>query len=641
VLLPIGLEDSEVNRLPWVTLGIAGVCVLAFLTTWVLPGGGGGERELQSRFHEVAQYWREHPSVEVPPRLKSVVSPVLLAEIARARGEDAPPSTPEEQATFDSLVTAWVSWMDHQPLRHYALVPARGFAQVGWLTYMFLHFGWAHILGNFLFLYLVGPFLEDAWGRPLYGAFYVTGGLVAGLTQVLAERHAYVIIAGASGAIAACMGAFMLRFAMRRVRMAYFFWFGLRPLVGTFLMRAWVWGLLWFGSEILSLILDGARGGAVAVMAHVGGFMFGAAFAFGLRASGIERKHVAPSVEKSQQAWAQHPAVERALAAMGAGDRAGARTAFSEALTAQPDNRDAALGLARLDLEEGAADAGSRRLERALAHDLARNDTAAIRVAVEDLGPAFHPEALRPATAYRIAQALEAEGNPALAEMTFAASGAAGGPLGAKGLLRAAELRLASHTEVTAALGYLDRLSAVAGAPAEVLTRGAALRASVLVHDSPGGGRFVALETPAAEPATPGKASIRQCRLLAMDADTLQLEDEAGGQVTLALRQVLAVATAIIPALDGSGRQTVLTDLLSDWGGAGRGPAVIRLPGGALGLPKLYPEVRPSEAYGLFLKHVLERSGATGLPDKANLASGAYPRYADVAAFEAACYRPP
>jgi membrane associated rhomboid family serine protease len=629
--LPIGLDDQTVNRIPWVTIGIAATCLFAFFGTWVLPT----PPDTSAQAKELAEYWLEHPQVEPPESLTSVLSDSFLSRMASERSKHSGTATPEEQATFDSLASAFVAAVDHQPIRRYALVPSRGYAQLGWLTYMFLHFGWLHILGNFLFFYLVGPILEDAWGRWVFSAFYVIGGIAAALAQFLAERHSGIAIVGASGAIAACMGAFMLRFASRRVRMFYFVMLGFRPLTGTFFVRAWLWALLWVGVEILSFVFRGAHGSGVAVLAHIGGFAFGAAFALGLKVTGIERKHLAPSVEKTHEAWTQHPGVERGQGLLAEGDQAGARRAFAGALEAQPLNRDAALGLARLELEAGHLEAGSRTLERALTADMARNDPEAIRVTVEELGAAFAPAALKPAIAYRVAQALDAGGNAALAERTYAACGGGGGTLGAKALLRAAELRIASHTDVKVALRYLDSLGALPGASAEAMERAGELRRSVEGSAVPGGGRALSLDH---APSAPRRPVVRNARLLSIQAAALEIEDEMQRKMTLALREVLAVAVGIIPAPEGGSRNLVLTDLVLNWGSAGQRASVVRFTGGALSLPRLFPGVSPREAFGRFLAQLLEGSGATGVPDKDAMLKGEYARFESAAAFEAGCY---
>src|SRR5262249_45652597 len=145
------------------------------------------------------------------------------------------------------------SEMDGSLLRRLSLVPERGLLQRGLVTHMFLHLGWEHFLWNMLFFYIAGLLLEDRWGRVVFPAFYLVGGLVAATAQYLMDRHSTTMLLGASGAIAACMGAFATRFPDRHIRMAYWiFWFWR----GTFVLRAWILGLIWFGLEVLALARD-------------------------------------------------------------------------------------------------------------------------------------------------------------------------------------------------------------------------------------------------------------------------------------------------------------------------------------------------------------------------------------------------
>jgi membrane associated rhomboid family serine protease len=80
------------------------------------------------------------------------------------------------------------------------------------LTAMFMHGSWSHIIGNMIFLWAFAPEIEDAMGRGRYLAFYLLGGLMAMLAQVAADPHSTVPNLGASGAIAAVMGAFMVTY---------------------------------------------------------------------------------------------------------------------------------------------------------------------------------------------------------------------------------------------------------------------------------------------------------------------------------------------------------------------------------------------------------------------------------------------
>src|SRR5271165_6924157 len=86
------------------------------------------------------------------------------------------------------------------------------------LTAMFMHASWSHIIGNMIFLWAFAPEIEDAMGRGRYLVFYLLGGLVAMLAQVLADPHSTVPNLGASGAIAAVMGAFLVTYPTDQIR---------------------------------------------------------------------------------------------------------------------------------------------------------------------------------------------------------------------------------------------------------------------------------------------------------------------------------------------------------------------------------------------------------------------------------------
>lgn len=90
------------------------------------------------------------------------------------------------------------------------------------LTGMFMHGGWSHIIGNMIYLWAFGPEVEDAMGRWRYLGFYLAGGLAATLAQVAGNPHSTIPNLGASGAIAAVMGAFLVTYPRDRIRTALF-----------------------------------------------------------------------------------------------------------------------------------------------------------------------------------------------------------------------------------------------------------------------------------------------------------------------------------------------------------------------------------------------------------------------------------
>jgi rhomboid family protein len=157
----------------------------------------------------------------------------------------------------------------------WSLVPAditSGKHPITILTSMFLHASWSHILGNMVFLWAFGPEIEDIMGPLRYAVFYLLGGVVAMLTQTLTNPHSTVPNLGASGAIAAVMGGFLVTFPRDRIRTVLLFgWFAKITLIPASLLIA-----LWFLLQLISVgVVTDAQGG-VAYLAHIGGTIYGA-----------------------------------------------------------------------------------------------------------------------------------------------------------------------------------------------------------------------------------------------------------------------------------------------------------------------------------------------------------------------------
>jgi membrane associated rhomboid family serine protease len=160
---------------------------------------------------------------------------------------------------------------------------------VSWFTAMFLHGSWDHILGNVLFLAVFGKSVEDRLGHLGYLVLYVAGGLVATMTQTAmtllagTAADASVPTLGASGAIAAVLGAYFVFYPNSRVLTLVIVWLVRIP--------AWFFLGAWFLYQLVEanfgLLSTGSTGGGVAFFAHIGGFLFGllvARFVVGLTA---------------------------------------------------------------------------------------------------------------------------------------------------------------------------------------------------------------------------------------------------------------------------------------------------------------------------------------------------------------------
>ena len=161
----------------------------------------------------------------------------------------------------------------------WSAVPAQITSGHGWitiLTAMFMHGSWSHIIGNMIFLWAFGPEIEDAMGRGRYLAFYLIGGLVAMVAQIAGGPHSTVPNLGASGAIAAVMGAFIVTYPRDQIKSLLFIFVFFRI---TFIPAALLIGF-WFLTQLVHAgAVAEVQTGGVAYLAHVGGFIFGAATA--------------------------------------------------------------------------------------------------------------------------------------------------------------------------------------------------------------------------------------------------------------------------------------------------------------------------------------------------------------------------
>lgn len=151
------------------------------------------------------------------------------------------------------------------------------------LTSMFLHGGWSHIGFNMLYLFIFGDNVEDRMGSLVYVVFYLVGGLVASLTNIFVTLaiggNPYVPSIGASGAIAAVLGAYLVMFPRAQVRTLLLFgYFGYVTRVSAVIVLG-IWFVLQFFNGLASLTPNTSETGGVAVWAHVGGFVFGALIA--------------------------------------------------------------------------------------------------------------------------------------------------------------------------------------------------------------------------------------------------------------------------------------------------------------------------------------------------------------------------
>ncbi|RME38505.1 MAG: rhomboid family intramembrane serine protease, partial [Deltaproteobacteria bacterium] len=167
---------------------------------------------------------------------------------------------------------------------HFGAVPAWLFEGEGWhglLTSQFVHAGWGHLLGNMLFMWVFADNIEATVGSRRFVLFYLTGGVLAVLAHAWFHPDSTVPMVGASGAISAVMGAYLVLFPGSRIKLLF--------LVFPFRVHALVFLVFWFYQQAAAGMqeLDGITVSQVAWWAHISGFVFGALAGWWFRLSGL------------------------------------------------------------------------------------------------------------------------------------------------------------------------------------------------------------------------------------------------------------------------------------------------------------------------------------------------------------------
>lgn len=140
------------------------------------------------------------------------------------------------------------------------------------ITSAFLHAGWVHILGNMVFLWAFAPAMEDAMGSVKFLIFYLLGAVAAAAAHIYGDPNSAIPIVGASGAVAAVMGAFLVTYPRDSIRTLV-----LTPVARVIQIPAIVLIGLWIVTQVVSVTTEPqqANAGGVAYLAHIGGAAFG------------------------------------------------------------------------------------------------------------------------------------------------------------------------------------------------------------------------------------------------------------------------------------------------------------------------------------------------------------------------------
>lgn len=244
-MIPIA-DETPVRRFPVVTVVLAALCIVVFFAVQPtdITIGNLVSPELQLVDRDDLQFLVDNAAIP--------------CEIVQGR----PLTEREFRDTFEFGDSS--ACRDGDGERH---SPGK-VVYLALLASMFLHGSTEHLFGNLLFLWVFGNDIEHRWGRLRYLVLYVVGGILASLAHVAVDPDSTVPMIGASGAIAAVMGAYLVCYPANRVKTLIFF--------GPMLLRKVkaVWLLLtWLALQLL--LISGDSG--IAWAAHVGGFLFGVA----------------------------------------------------------------------------------------------------------------------------------------------------------------------------------------------------------------------------------------------------------------------------------------------------------------------------------------------------------------------------
>jgi membrane associated rhomboid family serine protease len=347
MLIPLRHENMEGRRWPVVTFALIALNLLIFLGThWKIEAQEPERVEVRTH---VLLLSAMHPELKMPEDVEKFVDNVKSKAPEAAWKQLASPKRksadswdaqirevedPEQlQSEMDTLAQRFAEVQKNSILENYAFVPAHP-KPISYLTSMFLHIGWLHLIGNMWFLWLAGFILEDRWGRAIYPIFYLLAGVAASLFHVMFYPGSLAPTLGASGAVAALMGGFLVRFPKLKIDMLwYMLIFRIR-----FKARAYWLLPLWLLMEVFYGSLFGQASG-VAHWAHVGGFIFGALGALVIARTGLEQN--ANAVIEDKIGWTADPAVVQGTECMEKGKFDEGIAVLQKHVAAKPDAIDA------------------------------------------------------------------------------------------------------------------------------------------------------------------------------------------------------------------------------------------------------------------------------------------------------------
>lgn len=402
--IPIGTENSTVRRLPIITFVIMAVNVLIYYGT--LPSVAGQLKEIIDSGTQLEQFVMQHQERLLADKgiRKELLEIGLLTKYQSDFIEEQIKRNPDAEREYET----WFRGAGGTELRgefnkkldalkaarnkslhyNYGLAPNGEWHPYQLVTYAFLHGGFLHLFGNLIVFFAIAFTLEDLWGRGVFLGFYLFGAIFSCLPFVFSPST--VPLVGASGAISATMGAFLIRLPKTKIKLFFWsHWFISMVLEKRKLIvfaPGYVYLIAYFLMQVIQWYFD--RSSPVAYSVHIAGFIFGAGFAFMMKASRYEETHINPKIE-AKVSFQAPAAVTEGLEFLDKGEATLAERKLRNHLIKEPNNLETILALIQVYQQTLNYDQLNSLYGRLIRYHLSNGDKEAALFAYDNLLSSF------------------------------------------------------------------------------------------------------------------------------------------------------------------------------------------------------------------------------------------------------------
>ena len=416
MFIPIGNENSTVRRLPWITFGIMALNVLIYYVT--LPGNVSQMRDIMKDEATLVELFRREPRLIADEAVRKKLKHIgLLSKHDVEDVEEQLKMNPEAdreakswlasaEATkareeFDGVYSSLTKALESSLWYKFGIAPNGKWKFYQLITSAFLHADTMHLFGNLIFFFAVAFSLEDLWGRGTFTAFYLLGAAIACFPSIISPGNVPGI--GASGAISATMGAFLVRLPRARIKLLFFMfpfsliYFAVKKKGIVIKIPGYIYLIAYFVSQIMLWGLDKMAGETsnVGYTVHIAGFAYGALFAAGMKGAKAEELYINPKIE-AKVSFAAPQAVNQALEALDRGDTGIAERKLKSHMVSNPNDVEAIMALIQVYQRTLNYDQLNAAYGRLIRHHLSNNDLEAAIYAYDNLLSTFPDDKVAP-----------------------------------------------------------------------------------------------------------------------------------------------------------------------------------------------------------------------------------------------------